>query len=270
MENDQESRQPSRGPLSRGFDAFRTGRTLGKLAKTARLARTAGTATEAAAGAAATSEIWIPVLIVVLFLVVFLGVLTGGGTGEAAGIPLGTDQSSNGNIQTGPTVASDCPIASKVVTCGSKDHSVNGPVGPCGHCDAAYYRDNKATCDLYYNRGSHAIDYAMDIDGIDNEVIQLPKIDGHTISWTYSAPEGQGTIGFIQTYTGVDPTNKAQYIIGFHHTTHGSGNLGTHISGEMAGRIYPYSKSHVHVELSSGDRNNKTPYLDATQYFCKK
>lgn len=70
-DNGQDSRQPRKGPLSHGIDAFRTGRTLGKAVQAAKLARASGTLVSAAP-AAGTIAIVAGVLFLVLFLFIFI------------------------------------------------------------------------------------------------------------------------------------------------------------------------------------------------------
>ncbi len=90
-ENDQvESEQPRRGPVSHGIDAINKGRRAYKLL---RMARAAGTAAKATEAVAATAPVSVPVIIgiiIVIVLFVFFTVYSQGPTeGEAASLPGG-------------------------------------------------------------------------------------------------------------------------------------------------------------------------------------
>jgi len=154
--------------------------------------------------------------------------------------------------------ASSCPIPNGVITCGSK----NKPVNNCGHCGLNYGADNIARyC------GFDGTKYAMDIGGADLSPVYLPKISGNVIRWTFVS-EDQGTEA-IQRYTGVDELTHEQYFISFHHTQSGSGNPGTHFSGDIGAKICGNgcNERHVHVEFQIGSQGN---YVDAPDYFCKE
>lgn len=161
------------------------------------------------------------------------------------------------NCQASNSAASDCPIPNGSVTCGSK----NVPVNNCGHCGVDYPRMDLCTYDAIY--------YAMDIAGNDFDPIYLPKIRGNAIGWTFS----NQTFGAeaTQQYTGLDQQTGDRYFIGFHHTQTGSGNPGTHLSGDVGARICGggCNERHTHVELGLVTASG-TQWLDAPNYFCKK
>lgn len=262
MDNQGDAEQPRRGPISQGFDAFRTGRTLGKAVKAAKLARNAGAAAEtagAAVGAVATSEIWIPIGIVIGILIL-VGVISSFTfrTGFAADLPAG--QSST---VASPSIASDCPVTGGTITCGSKKTPVNG----CGHCGTGYGAENMKECTY------EGINWAIDIKGSKGDPIFLPQIGGHDVKWTNVGQEitKNGAGGAIQKYVGTDQTTQDQYFIRFHHTSLGSGAAGTALSGTAGGTICSSCNvdPHVHVELMGGKVSTNS-YLDAAVYLCRR
>lgn len=157
--------------------------------------------------------------------------------------------------------ASSCPIPQGVITCGSK----NTPISGCGHCGVGYGEENTRA----YCRAGSGNDQAIDISGVDFQEIQLPKLNGHIIKWTFlRQQEGTPT---TQVYSGKDMLTGDQFIIQFHHTERDSGNGGEHFSGEKGGQICGngcekrVSMGHVHVQLASSTGD----WFDATQYLCK-
>lgn len=167
-----------------------------------------------------------------------------------------------------PVVASFCPIPNGEITCGSKNKPING----CGHCGVGYedYMDN---CDY------EGINYAMDIKGNDFQDVILPSVNGVQISWTWvdqtheKLPSEEGGPQAIQRYSGTNTSTGEKFWIQFHHTRPGSGNQGTHTSGERGANICGDGCSpekHVHVEFAKLDSlSGKPMWQEAPDYFCK-
>lgn len=165
-----------------------------------------------------------------------------------------------------PTIAnaSSCPIPRGTVTCGSKFTPVNG----CGHCGIGYGEENiSMNCN---NPAYTAINYAIDIGGNAGSPVYLPQINGHAVKWTWGT-EGKTNSGWIQKYAGTDEVNQDKYYIEFHHTVSGSGNPGTHLSGEVGATICGDCNvtPHAHVELGSGNSFGSNN-LDAALYLCRR
>lgn len=156
------------------------------------------------------------------------------------------------------SAAASCPIPNGTITCGSKNVPVNG----CGHCGIGY--------DSYMSNCTYeGINYAMDIGGNDFQEVILPSIQNASISWTFVDEDPRGNQA-IQQYSGTNLSTGEKYWIQFHHTSPGSGNPGTHISGERGANICGNgcNMGHVHVEFARIDTTGKTVWLEAPNYFC--
>lgn len=153
-----------------------------------------------------------------------------------------------------------CPIPNGAITCGSKNVPVNG----CGHCGVGYeqYMGNCTYPGIYF---------AMDIGGKDLQDIILPSVSGNTIEWTWYDQTNATSNQAIQRFSGTDNATGQKYWIQFHHTDPGSGNSGTHQSGEVGARICGNgcSMGHVHVEFAKVDPSGNNVWVDAPNYFCK-
>lgn len=160
-----------------------------------------------------------------------------------------------------PIPVSVCPIPTGTITCGSKNVPVNG----CGHCGIGYEAYMK-------NCTYEGINYAMDIGGNDFQDVILPSVDGVSIQWTFSDESNATNNQAIQLYSGTNLSTGEKFWIQFHHTSPGSGNPGTHESGERGANICGNGceMKHVHVEFAKIDTSGKTVWLDAPDYFCKK
>ncbi len=160
-----------------------------------------------------------------------------------------------------PISVSVCPIPNGTINCGSKNVPVNG----CGHCGIGYEAYMK-------NCTYEGIYYAMDIGGNDFQDVILPSVGGASIEWTFSTESHRTSNQAIQLYSGTNLSTGEKYWIQFHHTRPGSGNPGTHTSGERGGNICGDSceMKHVHIEFAKIDTSGKTIWLDSPDYFCKK
>lgn len=186
------------------------------------------------------------------------------------------DYASNSNMITtrvgSPHLGTDCPIPHGVVTNGSRLVPVNG----YGHCDAAYVAQNPNLCPASVPGGTggpgmDGTPHAMDIAANPGDPVYLPKINDHTISWTFAnGHRGSGGNEEIQDYAGKDEQTGDQYYLTLHHTEYGSGASGTHSSGEIGARICQhgcYYAPHVHVELSTVTSSG-SHFVEAPSYFC--
>lgn len=157
-----------------------------------------------------------------------------------------------------PASASFCPIPNGTITCGSKNVPVNG----CGHCGIGY-EAHMANCTY------EGINYAMDVAGSDFQEIILPSIQNVSISWTFVGESIKGNQA-IQQYSGTNLSTGEKYWIYFHHTSPGSGSLGTHVSGERGAAICGNgcNMGHVHIEFARIETVGKPVWLDGPNYFC--
>lgn len=153
-----------------------------------------------------------------------------------------------------------CPIPNGVITCGSKNVPVNG----CGHCGVGY--------EAYMSGCTYeGINYAMDIGGTDFQDVILPSVGGAAITWTFVAETNRTNNQAIQRFGGTNEATGDKYWIQFHHTQPGSGNVGTHTSGERGANICGNgcNAEHVHVEFAKVDSSGKNIWQDAPNYFCR-
>lgn len=158
-----------------------------------------------------------------------------------------------------------CPIPGGSINCGSKNVPIKDPSGQlCGHCGVGYeaYMSNCTYPGIYF---------AMDIGGKDLQNVILPSVGGATIEWTWYDQTNNNGNQAIQRFSGTDRATGDKYWIQFHHSDPGSGNRGTHSSGDVGARICGNGcgMGHVHVEFAKVDPNGNNVWVDAPSYFCR-
>ncbi len=171
-----------------------------------------------------------------------------------------------GPLPPGSFTGSICPIPNGNIICSSQyDSSYQG----CHHCGVGYPAESQtAFC------GYPGTRYAIDIGAPKGASVYLPTIAGNPINWTYLSEE-VGTSGeAIEKYSGENVFTKEQFFLQLHHSAVGSGNPGTHQSGEVGARVCSFSDcDHTHVQIASGGvfptQISGSQWLDASAYLCK-
>lgn len=153
--------------------------------------------------------------------------------------------------------ATDCPIQNGQVLCGSQFTPINN----CGHCGLNY--GPTQYCSYLGTK------YSIDISGKPLQQVTLPKVNGHLIQWDYIGAETGSTQAIIK-YAGTDMETNKKYFLQIHHSEIGSGNPGTHLSGELGAKICS-SCDHTHIQIGDGGTSQTNiNWLDAAKMFCKK
>lgn len=169
-----------------------------------------------------------------------------------------------------------CPLDGGKITCGSKNHPVNG----CGHCGLGY--DSSAIqCNAEYQNGTfNAIDISNMPPGdlkIRGEPIYLPYIGSNNIEWKYLKQDVTDGIATEarQQFVGYDKVNVKSYFLQYHHTELLSSpppSGKAYNSGEIGARIcrIPSRASncdHVHTQILPGTAIDHSKWLDAAIVF---
>lgn len=161
-----------------------------------------------------------------------------------------------------PISQTSCPIPGTRVTCGS----AKTPRNNCGHCGLNYGY-------AYKYCGYAGNDHAIDMYGWAGTAIYLPSINGHVIQWTHVGTQDPDSMQQAQLYSGTDDVTGEIYWLEFHHTLPKSGNLGTHRSGELAGKVSnkcltDRSYCHTHMQIAFVNSSGKKEWIDAAKTFC--
>lgn len=180
---------------------------------------------------------------------------------QAFGATLRTDSNPPATTKVGtPASIAVCPIPGGPINCGSKAVPING----CGHCGVGYegFMSNCTYPGIYF---------AMDIGGRELQDVILPSVNGATIEWTWYDETNRSSNQAIQRFSGTNTSTGEKYWIQFHHSDPGSGNKGSHQSGETGTRICGNGcgMGHIHVEFAKVDPSGSNTWVDAPNYFCK-
>ena len=171
-----EQRDRKRGVVDRANSAINTANNL---RNAVRLARTAATVGRTVTAAAATSEVWIPaviIIVIVLIIIFTLFILLGHGSGIAL--------DSQGGSSGGPTPGGG-GTTNALASCPVSDGTISTPsyqVDPInGHCGELYIRAG-FPCPTN-SRTARAIDVLT--GGSSGKDVVLPTIQGQSLQWKY-------------------------------------------------------------------------------------
>lgn len=171
-----DQRDRRRGIVDRVNSAINTAQNL---RNAVRLARTAVTVGRTAAAAAATSEIWIPVVIIIVIVLIILFalfILLGHGSGTALNSQggQGAEPAPIGGGNTNARVT--CPVPGGTVS--TPSYAADPATGHCG----TSYGTTTPPCIVPYSRRAQSID--VPTGGASGSDIVLPMVEGKTMEWT--------------------------------------------------------------------------------------